>query len=439
MHGGTGLERCQFNKKLVNRFNESNELVPFKGINLLGTGDVQFEPWMEFLKTNLSEVDYGIFEYGMNSNSITFQSPKYLLQTELIFTGPVLDTGKKKRVHVIILFPSFDKVMELNILLDSWGVSRQNMARPFIVCDTTEEVNQRVNAIFDLDPLVEVIPAHVLTPEGVYGGNLRINYLDDFFGDSAQRIQAIETGLSADPSILALIPELDNLSLISNADAHSSKLNRVGREFTSFKINKFDYKSIIDAIRRGRIDKTAEFHPTEGRYFLSGHRGDRTKPAIHKKNQFCYFSPKNQPLNDICPQCNKELTIGVLQRAFEISEIQGGNRSLGEGPKRPFITMVPLIEILSYSLKISTISSKRLLRKYNEIINIVGTEANLWISDTITEKLIESRIEENIISDILLVKNGNFCFKPSGYDGTYGELKIGETSDFSDIAMIHET
>lgn len=428
-------------KRIQKRFVDAAIYSPLKGVNLIGTGDAQFDPWLYFLRVNLDEHANGIFTYGGEINNSSFlpddeiEPPKYILQTELIFTGPIPNSNKKKRVHVVILFPHFDAIRSLNQLLDDWGVARKNMARPFIVCSSTDEVNMKVQAILDIDPLVEMIPAHVLTPEGVYGGNNRINYMSEFFGDAHQRFHAIETGLSADPSILGLISELDRYTLISNADAHSAALNRVGREFTTYDLNKLDYPSLIDGIRRNKVLKTAEFHPTEGRYFLTGHRDLRKRPGEHKKNQFCYFSPKHLPNNDVCPICKKELTVGVLQRAFEISEIQG-LRKIGDGPKRDFVTMVPLIEIIGHYFGIKTLTSKKVLRQYKEVIEFTGTEVQLWTDEKIIENLYGSKIPNKLVDQISQVRNGNFMFEPVGFDGVYGVLKIGSTINFEDLKKI---
>lgn len=439
--GGKSLKDQE--KRILKRFHDTQKFTPLKGVNLIGCGDVQFEPWLDFLKKNFTENTDGIYEYhdlsSQFNNEINPKNiPKYVLQTELIFTGPVKNTKRKKRVHVLILFPNFTRVEELNQLMDRWNVARQNMARPFIVCDSTTQVSERISSIQELDPNVEIIPAHVLTPEGVYGGNERINFMKDFFGESAKLINSIETGLSADPRILGLIPELDKLTLLSNADAHSSALNRVGREFTTFNVNQLDYKSLIHSIRTNNIIKTAEFHPTEGRYFLTGHRSGRTKPGVHKNNQYCCFSPKHVPSNDICPICDKELTIGVLQRAFEICNAQGEERQIGEGPIRPFVTTIPLIEIIAFSLKIKSITSKAVFKEYSNIISLIENEVNLWINDITIKQLQESSIEREILENIVNVRNGNFCFLPGGYDGTYGSLIIGKRINFEEIKIINK-
>lgn len=438
--GGVSKDGVKSYNKMTKRFHESSTNSPMKGVNLLGTGDCQFGPWMNFLEKELEEVESGIFEYNKNDmkpqlESLNLEKPKYLLQTEVIFTGPTPNSNKKKKAHVILFFPDFTRIQEFNDLMDKFKVSHEKMARPFIVSDTVEEIENKFHKILDLDPRVEAIPAHIMTPEGVYGSNQRVNYLNEFFGDADVRINAIETGLSADPQILGLIPELDNRTLISNADAHSAALNRVGREFTSFDVNKIDYSNVINSIRKNKVINTAEFHPAEGRYFLTGHRSDRKKPGIHSKTQFCYFSPKHVPVNDICPICKKELSVGVLQRAFEISAIQRNDqpRKIGEGPKRNFVTMVPLIEIICKSLGIKTLTSKTAIKSYLKVIEQIGPEVTLWTHNI---NLNEFEIDEVIVENINKIKSGLFSFSPLGYDGTYGDLIIGKQSDFEDVKVV---
>ncbi|MHA2091296.1 MAG: endonuclease Q family protein [Candidatus Kariarchaeaceae archaeon] len=440
--GGSGKEK---ERRVRKRFIESSMYSPLKGINLIGTGDCQFEPWLTFLQENIEEVAPGIFAYKHNLDLKSdflghhdYQAPQYLLQTEFIFTSPLPNSKRKKKAHVLVLLPDFTRVRELNSLLDTYEVSRKNVARPFIVSESKEQTEEKVHAILDLDPMIEVIPAHVLTPEGVYGGNQRINRMEEFFGTATGRIKAIETGLSADPDILSLIPELDNRTLISNADAHSAALNRLGREFTSIEIGKLSYNSIIDCIRQNKVIHTAEFHPTEGRYFLTGHRGDRKKPGLHDKNQFCCFSPKHVPVDDICPQCEKPLTVGVLQRAYEICQAQGEERKIGHDNERDFVTMIPLVEIIGYSLNIRTLSSKKVLQLYAEIMKISKTEVDLWTKKTVENQLVNSKIPESLIDDIIHIKQGNFCFTPGGFDGTYGILQIGTTLDYENVKIISE-
>ena len=441
---GGGKSKIEREKKIIKRFHDISLFSPLKGVELLGTGDIQFEWWNTFVKKNFIE-DRGFFEYNLEKNipkseivpnRHEYNLPKFVLQSEFIFTSSVKNTKYRKKNHILILFPNFNSVDDLIKIFDSWGVKHKNMARPFIKCEGSEDVANKLFQIKDINSYIEIIPAHIMTPEGIYGGRERINFMSDFFGDYTKEINAVETGLSADPNILGLIPELDDIALISNADAHSSNLNRIGREFTTYNLKNFDYQSLINSIRKNKIIQTTEFNPAEGKYFLTGHRESRGRPNLHLKGQYCIFSPKHVPKNDLCPQCGKELTIGVLQRAYEISNVQGKNRELGDGPRRKFLTMIPLVEIIAKSLKMKSLTSKRVLIEYRNILEIIKNEVNLW-TDIQSLGLIEnSKINPDIVNNIKNVIDGNFKFDPPGYDGVYGNLKFGDKLDVSEINLI---
>jgi len=407
------------------------ENMPMKGVRVVGTGDCLYEPWLKILKEQLVDEDEnGVFELK-NATEEEAQT-KFVLQTEIAVTAPI--GVNRKNVHCIFLWPDYNAIEEAIKLIEKFDV-KNSMGRPFLTNDSIEEVGERINKLLDIDPLVEFIPAHILVPLGIYGPKPSIVYMSDFFGEAAERIHAFETGLSADPTVTTLIPELDDLTLISNSDAHSAALNRLGRELTSLDISKITYKEIIDALRNNRVCYTAEFHPSEGRYFLTGHRGGIRN---HKQDEYCVYSPDMVPKNKICPICDLTLEPGVLQRAIELSEFQGSNREYGKmyGKKRSFYRMVPLVEIIANGLGIKNPNSKNVRQIYFLIVNSIGNECKLWTTKlSFLEEILSSLVDEKIAEAIIEVRKGNFCFSPPGFDGSYGELTIGETSQYHGIKI----
>lgn len=402
------------------------QTMPLKGIELLGTGDVLHPGWNSTLKQILTELSDGIF-------SPTFESDiKFILQTELIFTCAV-ETGRKS-VHTVFLFPSFEVTEKIIALFEKWEV-KNTIGRPFVRCEDKDDVAKKLYQMTKIDDLIEIIPAHVMTPQGVFGSNNPINHLSKFFGDATELIHAVETGLSADPIILGLIPELDKLTLLSNSDAHSHHLARLGREFTSLNVKSLTYPALIKAIRANNIIHTAEFNPSEGRYFLTGHRAGKQG----HDNSYCIYSPKHTPKNKTCPICKKKLTVGVLERTFELNIAQGGNRELGFLPQnsRDFVHMVPLVEIIAKFYEIKSTTSKKVTKEYQKIVMELENECEMWFMEpqSIEQKL-DGIIEEGLIQAILEVRKGNFSFQPFGFDGTYGELYIGEKFDYLDVKIV---
>ncbi len=400
-----------------------DDMMSLKGIDLVGTGDCLHPGWLDYLKDNLREEEDGIFSFEERET-------KFMLQTEIILTSMV-KTGRKS-VHVLVVYPSFDAVERFCTLLKTWNV-KNTIGRPFIKCEDKNDVSQKLYSLRDIDSNIEAIPAHVLTPDGIYGSNHPITYLCEFFGDFSSQISAIETGLSADPELLSIIPELQNRTWISNSDAHSHHLHRMGREFTTFKVQKLKYPQVIEALRKNKVVRTAEFHPAEGRYFLTGHRGSRKG----HKGPYCYYAPAHVPENHVCPICSKKLTIGVFERAVTLSKEQHLEKceinKKGKVHERKFVNMIPLAEIVAKSLGIQTATSRKVLKEYRKIVDLVGSECDLWFMDEPSMEILKGNVNEKVYNALLTVKRGEFGFYPPGFDGEYGKLSLGKLVDVTDL------
>ena len=411
-------------------FNISLEKVAYamrlKGVDIIGTGDCLFSKWREFLEKNLVEVTEGIFclrniadEYYDLDKRIAKKS-KFILQTELIFTFARKGAKGRARADIVVLFPSFTAVNMVIGLLSKWGV-KNTTGRPFILCKKPSEVGEKIEKIIELDSQIEVIPAHIMTPEGVFGSRNNVDSLEEIFENILPEIHAIETGLSADSEVLSLIPELDNLTFISSSDAHSAGLNVIGRESTVIEIENLNYREVISAIRGNKIAYTVEFPPSEGKYFLTGHRGDRRD----HQGRPCYYSPFLSPPLRVCPVCKKKLDLGVLERAFELGKKQGDERSLGKlkNNAKPFIRTVSLFSIL----KAMGFGKK----EYMAICKEFGNELSLWVADKkeMERKLSTLNLDKRVIESVKKIRLGDFCFNPPGYDGVFGKLRIGEKID----------
>ncbi len=390
-----------------------------KGIDVFGSGDCLQPDWNQFLQQEFIQAEPGLFKIKENTTA------RFLLQTEVIFTAPA-PLGGRKTVHTILLFPDFATTKQGIKLLASWEV-KLNMGRPFIKCRDAAEVSSRLYSLLEISDKIMVIPAHVLTPQGIYGSERPITFLHEFYGDFANEIFAVETGLSADPEILALIPELDNRTLISNSDCHSAALNRIGREYTSFIVSEKSYNGIIAAIKARKIEYTAEFTPSEGRYFLTGHRAGKRG---HKADEYCYFSPDKSP--DFCPICAKPLTQGVLERALNLSQLQGEPRTLADiTPRQKYLTLIPLTEVIAAGFNVKNSSSRKVLAEFDKIIKIIGTEEKLWnLEFSAIQEKIGDIITDSTLQAIKAIIDGNYAFSPLGYDGEYGTLKLGEKAEW---------
>ncbi len=401
------------------------ETMTLKGIDVFGSGDCLQPEWNKFLEENLTLAEEGLFTIKEN------KTVRFLLQTEVIFTAPA-PHGGRKTVHTILLFPDFNSTKLSMKLLKKWSV-KINMGRPFIKCESSDDVSDKLFSLLSISEDIMVIPAHILTPQGIYGSDRPVTYLSEFYGNFSHEIYAVETGLSADPEILALIPELDDRALISNSDCHSSALNRIGREYTALNVQEKSYKGIIQAIKSKNIEYTAEFTPSEGRYFLTGHRAGKKG---HKDGEFCYFSPDKAP--ELCPICSKPMTKGVLERALELSTLQGASRTLDNiTPKQKYLTIIPLTEVIAAGYGLKNSSSKKVLAEFGKIIKITGTEELLWnLGITEIKRRLSEKIEKSTLDAIKDILNKNYSFSPLGFDGEYGTLELGKQEEWFGHAVI---
>jgi len=419
-----------------------------KGINLLGTGDWTHPLWLRELKESLEEAGEGIYKLKSKiQNPKSKNSIRFILATEVasIYT----QGGKVRRIHNLVLAPSFAVVEKINEKLRHFGVNLFADGRPIsgLSCP------QLCELIFSVDKDCLVIPAHAWTPWfSLYGANSGFDSIEECFGKYTDYIYAVETGLSSDPAMNWRIKELDNRAIVSFSDAHS--LQKLGREATVLKIQnpkskiqnynlkfKINYSDIIGAIKQDsnsplKIAYTIEFYPEEGKYHYTGHRncGVRQSPEETKK------------LGTICPVCGKRLTVGVMHRVEKLSnlEIKKLREKMTEEKDRlgvnwiayenrpPYVMLVPLMEILAEALE-TGISSQNVLNEYNKLTEIFGSEFGVLLKTPLEEiaKISGQRVAEGIEK----VRRGEIVVEP-GYDGVFGKVKIWPES--KDIAKVEE-
>ncbi|MBN2829652.1 MAG: hypothetical protein JXR56_04980 [Candidatus Cloacimonetes bacterium] len=374
-----------------------------KGIQVFGTGDVIFPTRTKELWGQLQEMKEGLFSLP-NDDSL------FALQTEIILSVKLKGYKQKIMAHHVVLFPNFMSVERMQCLMHKWG-QKNTIGRPFIVSEDMQEQSDRLFGIKAIHPLVEIIPAHVMTPDGILGSKNNLSSISEFYGEFISEIDVIETGLSADPFMLEQVPELANKTMISNSDCHSAALNRIGREFTMLNVEEISYREIIYALRRNNVAFTAEFNPGEGRYYSTGHRADR--PG-HSE---AYISSKQD--ETICPVCNKPFLPGVERR---IKQLAGDYKAKHT---RKFHHLLPLVEAVALTLGVKSITTAKVAKIMNIILSIWGTEINFWLSPIgeIEQKL-GNILDDNIIEALVKIHRGSFTFGPAGFDGEYGVLKL---------------
>ena len=380
-----------------------------KGVDIIATGDFTFPKWFSDIKNKLTE-EKGLYGF---KNSKT----KFILSTELALIYKQGE-GHARRLHIVVLAPNLKAVEKLNKYLEEHGFNIRSDGRPILGMSAVE----LCKILFNIDEKFMVIPAHIWTPWfAVFGSKSGFDSMQECFGEFTKNIYAYETGLSSDPKMNWRVSELDNLTLLSNSDAHS--LPNIAREANVFEMAEISYEAIYDIIKNnssvkraqnkkskfGELLYTIEFYPEEGMYHYDGHRacGVRFNPEETKKHK------------GICPKCKKKLTVGVDYRVSELADRKFGYKPTGAVPYKK---LVELDKIIAESLGIKSRSSRKVQAAYNSIIKKTNTtELSILINYSLDNLKIVTLPE--IVEGIKRVREGRLIVEP-GYDGEYGVVNI---------------
>jgi len=367
-----------------------------KGISLLGTGDFTHPTYIAELKSKLAPLGNGLFELKHGEKSVRF-----ILTSEVcnIYT----QDGKVRRVHTLIFAPSFEVVEAIRTKLGHYGKLSSD-GRPIF----TFTAKELLKMILDISGDCLVIPAHAWTPWfSIFGANSGFDSIDECFGEMSSHIRAIETGLSSDPEMNWRLSKLDEVTLISNSDAHSA--NRLRREANVFDCT-LSYGGVVEAIRNKDPKKllfTIEFFPEEGKYHYDGHRdcGIVFSPSQTRSHQ------------NLCPVCRKKLTIGVMHRVEQLAD-----RPEGFLPRKaiPSIHCIPLEEIIAEALGYR-VGTKAVDTEYERLVERGVSEFRILI-DAPPEEL-ATFVPPRILDGIVVMRQGKIFIVP-GHDGVYGKVSL---------------
>jgi len=373
-----------------------------KGIDLVGTGDFTHFKWLEEIKLKLKEDGSGLLV------SRDKYRQKFMLTSEI---SCIYKQGDKvRKIHLIVFAPSIATVEKINSELAKIGNIHSD-GRPILGISAYN----LAKLIFEIDERCMVIPAHAWTPWfSIFGSKSGFSSIEECFGDLTSKIYAIETGLSSDPEMNWRLSALDNITLISNSDAHS--MQNLGREANVFEIDgDITYDEICDIIKtkdKKRFPKTLEFYPEEGKYHFDGHAN--CKLVV---NPF-----EEKYVDGRCPICRRPMTIGVASQVAKLAD-RKTSKQLKNFPDSQHL--VPLREIIANSFGVG-VQSKKVNAEYDRLINEFGSEFHILLD--LDEKYLTDNFPERIAQGIINVKNNDLTIDP-GYDGIYGKVHIFRDED----------
>jgi uncharacterized protein (TIGR00375 family) len=360
--------------------NIAKEAAERKGIELIGIIDCHSPSVQNDILSCLDSGEMCEIEGG----GIDYRGTTILLGCEIEFNEP-----EKGSAHLLAYFPNLALIQQFSEWMShhmtNINLSTQRIYVPVRLLQ--EEIIQRGGII---------IPAHVFTPhKGIYG-NVTKTMADVL---DLNLISGIELGLSADSMMAGMLSELDNISFLSNSDAHS--LGKIGREYNVMSLAYPSFTEFRKALVRedGRcVTANYGLNPRLGKY----HRTFCNHCHVVFEDHMVIR------LEQVCPYCGStKLVQGVLDRIKSISDRK---ESFIPGHRPPYHYQVPLEFIPGLGKA-----------KMNSLLTTFGTEMN--ILHQAEEEAIAKVVGLEMAQHIVMARNGTLNLT-SGGGGIYGKVNL---------------
>ncbi|HXF87068.1 MAG TPA: UvrD-helicase domain-containing protein [Xanthobacteraceae bacterium] len=385
-----------------------------KGIAVVASGDFTHPAWRAELKQKLVPAEPGLFRLHPEIEAAVMaklpaacrRPVRFMLEVEI--STIYKKGGKTRKIHHLIYAPDFAAADRLSGALARIGNIASD-GRPILGLDSRDLLEITLQS----SPDAYLVPAHIWTPWfAVLGAMGGFDSIAECYGDLADHIFAVETGLSSDPPMNWRLSMLDRYRLTSNSDAHSPA--KLGREATTFDCD-LDYFAIRRALATGEgYVGTVEFFPEEGKYHLDGHRkcGVRLTPR------------ETIAAGGRCPVCGGALTIGVEHRVEALAD--RSEADIKPPPSAGAVaSLVPLPEILS-ELTESSVGSKAVAQGYDQAIAKLGAELDV-LQQVPCEDI--ARAGSALLAEAIARLRAGKVIREAGYDGEYGVIRLFEPGE----------
>ena len=382
-----------------------------KGIAVVATGDFTHPVWLAELKRKLVPAEPGLFRLQAEiEDAVAGRLPaacrgivRFMLEVEI---STIYKKGElTRKIHHLIYVPDFAAADRLVARLSRVG-NLASDGRPILGLDSRHLLEITLEA----SPDAYLVPAHIWTPWfAALGSRSGFESIAECYGDLADHIFAVETGLSSDPAMNWRVSSLDRFRLVSNSDAHSP--GKLGREATAFDTD-LDYFAIRRALETGEgYGGTVEFFPDEGKYHLDGHRkcGVRLTPEQTRGHA------------GHCPACGQPITVGVLHRVEALADRTEAQAAAAPPATAGAVTsLVPLPEVLG-EVAGSGPASRTVERRYDRLV--AGLGAELAILEAVPLEDIE-RADSALLAEAIARLRAGRVLRQPGYDGAYGVIRL---------------
>lgn len=358
--------------------NIAREASERKGIDVVGIIDCHSPAVQAEIDSYLEQGEMEELEGG----GIRYHNTTILLGSELEVKEP-----GRGAAHFLVFLPDLRSMKSFTGWLS--GVMKNVQLSSQRIYVTTRELQQETEARGGI-----LIPAHIFTPyKSVYGSAAeQMSELLD-----VERIMAVELGLSADTEMASYLPELDNLTFLTDSDAHS--LGKIGREYNRIRMAEPTFREFVLALqgKEGR-GATANYglNPRLGKYH-------RTYCAA------CGSIVDEAELStERCLYCGStKIVRGVMDR---IKDIAGRPEPAVGAHRPPYFYQVPLEFLPGLGPKLLD----KLLSRFGTEMNILHKAALDEIAETAGAA----------IAGMIGAARGGVLQVNAGGGGTYGKVRM---------------
>ena len=165
-----------------------HEWAQYKGIDVMGIGDFTHPLWFKELEEKLEPAETGLFKLKDQYHATTYENKRLAKPVRFLLTSEVASIysqgGKVRRIHTILVAPTFEAVRTINRELANIGNLTAD-GRPILGLSA----KNLAKIVFEADTRCMVIPAHAWTPWfSVFGSKSGFDSLEECFEDLTPEI-----------------------------------------------------------------------------------------------------------------------------------------------------------------------------------------------------------------------------------------------------------
>jgi uncharacterized protein (TIGR00375 family) len=360
-------------------YNIAHESALRKGIDMIGIIDCHAPSVQEDIMTYLHNGEMEELKGG----GIQYRQSTIILGSEI----EVKDAGCGP-AHLLVYMPDLQGMQQFTKWMSRFIKNVELSSQRIYV--TSRELQQEV-----IDRGGIMIPAHIFTPyKSVYGsGSDRLANMLDLNG-----LAAVELGLSSDTYMANYLSELDQLTFVTNSDAHS--LSKIGREYNQMRMLEPNFNELIKALSN-----------QDGRSIIANYGLNPQLGKYHRT--FCAqcdsVLDEAQISISRCLNCGSpKIVRGVMDRILALAD---RSTPLVLNHRPPYYNQVPLEFIPGLGKK-----------KLEQLLDHFGTEMKV-LHHTALEDL--TRIVGVEIGESIIKAREGILIVDVGGGGRYGRIQRG--------------